>query len=62
MSIYVYTSGTENTLKNAYLGADTLPSWYQEVEYIQSTGTQGINTWVNIKDWFTVKCNTVFDS
>lgn len=45
MAIYIYTSGTENTLKNAYLGADTLPSWYQEVEYIESSGTQYINTW-----------------
>lgn len=46
MAIYIYTSGTENTLKNAYLGANTLPSWYQEVEYIESSWTQYIDTGV----------------
>ena len=35
----------EHKVKNIYLGADTLPSWYQEVEYIESTGTQYIDTW-----------------
>lgn len=37
----------EHTLKNAYIGEyGTLPSTYQKVEYIQSSWTQYINTWV----------------
>ena len=42
MNVYVWT----NTMKNAYIGEYTgrLPSWYQEVEYIQSSWTQYINT------------------
>lgn len=35
----------EHKVKNIYLGANTLPSWYQEVEYIQSSWTQYIDTW-----------------
>ena len=37
----------EHKVKNIYLGAGTLPSWYQEVEYIESSGTQWIDTWYN---------------
>jgi hypothetical protein len=42
MWVYIGTS----ELKNAYIGEyNTPPSTYQEVEYIQSTGTQLIDTW-----------------
>lgn len=52
----------EHKVKNIYLGADTLPSWYQEVEYIQSSGTQYIDTWLAVKDWFKIICNAEFVS
>ena len=32
-----------------------LPSTYQEVEYIQSSGTQYIDTWVSAPNWFKTK-------
>ncbi len=40
----------------------TLPSEYQEVEYIESSWTQYIDTWLAIKDWFKIICNTEFVS
>ena len=44
MNVYIWTSGV---LKNDFIGEYTgrLPSWYQEVEYIQSSWTQYIDTW-----------------
>ena len=47
----------EHSLKNAYIGEyDTPPSEYQKVEYIQSTGTQWINTWYNPDNNTNVEC------
>ena len=44
MWVYLYPSGTETELKNAYIGEYEFSIKYQEVEYIQSSWTQYINT------------------
>ena len=44
MWVYLYPSNTETELKNAYIGERNPFMDYQEVEYIQSSGTQYINT------------------
>lgn len=50
MGVYLYPSGTETELKNAYIGEyNTPPSTYQEVEYIQSSWTQYIILWNQFK-------------
>ena len=35
---------------------------YQEVEYIESSWTQYIDTWIAMKNWFKIICNTEFVS
>jgi hypothetical protein len=57
MNIYLHPSGVKKELKNDYIGEYTgrLPSIYQEVEYIQSSWTQYINT------WYTPSSNTKVD-
>ena len=44
MNVYIWT----NSLKNAYIGEYEFVTKYQEVEYIQSTGTQYIDTWYTL--------------
>lgn len=44
MGVYLYPSSTETELKNAYIGERNPFDDYQEVEYIQSSGTQYVNT------------------
>ena len=39
----------EYELQNVYLGEPNIPSTYQEVEYIQSSGTQYIVIWTSFK-------------
>ena len=45
MWVYLYQSWTEKELKNAYIGEYEFVTKYQEVEYIQSSWTQYIDTW-----------------
>lgn len=47
MGVYLYPSGTETELKNAYIGEYDFAK-YQEVEYIQSTAT---NPWADNSSW-----------
>jgi hypothetical protein len=53
MGVYLYPNNTETPLKNAYIWERNPFMDYQEVEYIETTGTQWINTnlfsWTNIK-------------
>ena len=47
----------EHMLKNAYIGEyNTPPSEYQKVEYIQSSWTQRIDSWITLSNnlWFNV--------
>ena len=67
MWVYLYPSNTETVLKNAYIGEYDvskiymrtnevrLPAEYQEVEYIQSNGTQYIDTWVYVNPDYTIE-------
>lgn len=53
----------EHNMKNAYLWEyGKLPSEYQKVEYIQSTGSQYIDTWYIIKPSTTVETDFQFTS
>jgi hypothetical protein len=44
MGVYLYPNNTETELKNAYIGERNPFMDYQEVEYIQTTGTQWIDS------------------
>ena len=45
---------------NVYIGTySRLPSTYQEVEYIQSSWTQYIDTGLKVADWYIIKCDTM---
>ncbi len=69
MSIYTWTSEIKNIYvwttpaKAVYVWTTkvrpTKMPWYQEVEYIQSSGTQYINTWV-INQWTTLSVDMKF--
>ena len=55
MGVYLYPSGTETELKNAYIGEyNTPPSTYQKVEWIQSSWTQYIILWNSFKTSYKV--------
>jgi hypothetical protein len=45
MGVYLYPNNTETELKNAYIGERNPFMDYQEVEYIETTWTQWIDTW-----------------
>ena len=46
MNVYLYPSNTETELKNAYVWVEhTFPSTYQQVEWIESSWSQYIDTW-----------------
>ena len=55
---------TENPLQNAYIGeyVERLPSAYQEVEYIQNSGTQHIETPFMLQDDYIYKCKLQYSA
>lgn len=51
MGVYLYPSGTETELKNAYMGEYDFAK-YQGVEYIENNWTCYINTGLQVKDQY----------
>lgn len=74
MSIYIWDKEIKDlciwdrSVKEVYLWdakvrpTSRLPSEYQEVEYIGGTGTQYINTGLEIEWWYIINCKTQFPS